>query len=115
MLKLLKLLFWVLVVGAALVASDQVLVRVPLETPGVSQLQDFYVDFRSRLLKVVGIEGGKPESIEELIEATAAAPEKQASPARRYLYVDETGTLQFADSLEQVPAKYRKDAQPLAE
>jgi len=31
----------------------------------------------------------------------------------RYLYVDDTGTLQFAESLEAIPKAYRKDAQPM--
>lgn len=115
MLKLLKLLFWVVVVGAVLVGGDQVLVRVPLEAPGVSQVQGFYVDFRGRLLRLIGIEVAKPGSIEQMIGATAAAPGKKAQTPSRYLYVDDAGSLQFADSLEQVPARFRKDAQPLAD
>jgi hypothetical protein len=33
----------------------------------------------------------------------------------RYLYVDGEGNLQFADRLEDIPARYRKEARSLAE
>ena len=36
-------------------------------------------------------------------------------PEPRYLYVDKYGELHFADRLEEVPAAYRRDAQPLSE
>ena len=118
MLKLLKLFAWLIVGGILLIAFDQFLVRIPLDVPGVSQAQTFYVDFRSRLLGLVGIDGvaKRPEkSIEQLIETTSAASTPKTQPPQRYLFVDETGTLQFADSIELVPARFRDSAQPLAE
>ncbi len=118
MLKLLKLFAWLVFSLAVLIAVDQVLVRVPMTVPGAQQAQIFYVDFRARLFGLVGIDGvaktpGK--SIEQVIEATRKAPVTKAASAQRHLYVDDSGALQFADSLEQVPAKFRSSAQPLAE
>lgn len=118
MLKLLKLFAW-LILGAALLGGlDQFLLRVPLDVPGFSQGQTFYIDFRGRLLGLLGIQPAtqKPQpSIEQVIE-TSKQPRKTATKApRRYLYVDDSGVLQFADGLEQVPPQYRQRAQPLAE
>ncbi len=115
MLKLLRLLFWVVVAGAVLMGGDQVLMRVPLETPGLSQVQDFYVDFRARLLGLIGIEATSPQSIEQVIGDNAEPAQQPATKPQRYLYVDESGVLQFTDRLEDVPLQYRKDAQPLAD
>ena len=122
MLKLLKLLGWTLTIVILLGAIDQIMVRVPLELPVLKPAQVFYVDFRSRL---VGLFGGEPatelqatgtkSSIEQVIESSQAATSVRPQRAQRYLYVDETGALQFADSYSQVPAQYRKDAQPMAE
>jgi len=118
MLKLLKLFAWLVFAVALLVGFDQLLVRVPLGIPGVSQAQTFYVDFRGRLLGLVGFDevAEAPEkSIEQVIEKTRNAPAATSKVSQRYLYVDESGALQFVDSLQQVPTKYRNSAQPLAE
>ena len=115
MFKLLKMLFWLILLLVVLGGLDQFLVRVPLEMPGLSHAQSFYVDFRSRLLGLAGVPtAARPASIEQVIEATGSAPQ-QAQKPKRYLYVDESGVLQFADSLAQVPARFRNAAQPLAE
>lgn len=115
MLKLLKLFFWLVLVLVVLGGLDQFLVRVPLELPGLSHTQTFYVDFRSRLLALAGVESSTTQvSIEQVIEKTSTIPQ-QMQQAKRYLYADDAGILQFVDTLEQVPVKYRKDAQPLAE
>lgn len=115
MLKLLRMLLWLVLVLAVVGGLDQLLVRVPLAAPGLSPVQTFYVDFRSRLLGLVGVKPvAAPTSIEKVIEATSAAPQ-QHKKSQRYLYVDETGELQFADSLSQVPLRFRKSAQPLVD
>jgi hypothetical protein len=118
MLKMLKLFAWIVFSVLVLLAADQLLVRVPLGLPGATQAQTFYVDFRGRLLDLIGVspgESGAGKSIEEVIEATTQAPTLKKSAPQRYLYVDESGELQFADSLSLVPAKYREAAQPLAD
>jgi hypothetical protein len=55
------------------------------------------------------------KSIEQVIETARDTPAAKTQAPQRYLYVDDSGALQFADSLEQVPPKYRRSAQPLAE
>lgn len=118
MFKLLKLFAWLLVAGVLLGSFDQLMMRVPMKVPGVSQAQTFYVDFRGRLLGLIGIDGVAklPEkSIEQVIEATQKLPETTSVANQRYLYVDDSGALQFADSFELVPPQFRKSAQPLAD
>ena len=118
MVKLLKLFVWILLAVALLVGFDQLLVRVPLDLPGVVQAQTFYVDFRGRLLGLFGVDkvaSVPKKSIEQVIETTRDVSAKQNQTPQRYLYVDDAGALQFADSLESVPQKYRSSAQPLAE
>ncbi len=114
MIKIVKLIFWLVIVAAVMVGVDQFLVRMPADAPGVGEVQKFYVDFRQRLFSLVGIDNSS-ESIETVIEASNEVPVEPQNKASRYLYVDADGALQFADSLEQVPFKYRKDAQPLAD
>ena len=61
-------------------------------------------------------DSGAQQSIEAVIAASQPTEKKKKSaPAQRYLYVDEFGDLQFADSLALVPARYRPVAEPLAE
>ncbi len=119
MLKLVKYLLWVVVVVALAIGFDQFMVRVPLETPGLKQTRQFYVDFRSRLLHLVPARGRSEQPVDaiEAVIAEKTAPVAAAAKkvVQRYLYVDDDGTLQFVDSLQQVPKKYRHDAQPLAE
>ena len=119
MIKILRWLLWVLVSLILLAGIDQALSRVPMKVPILEQFQEFYVDFRSRLLGLAGKKTNPPSekpSIEQVIETTekkASAPGKDGPP--RFLYVDDSGALQFADSLEAVPPAYRKDAQPMEE
>jgi hypothetical protein len=118
MLKLFKYFLWLVVLVALTVGFDQLMVRVPLETPGMKQVQQFYVDFRSRLIQLFPQQNQPPQPvdvIEAVIKKKADPSTGSAKKSGRYLYVDGSGTLQFADSLQQVPQKYRKDAQPLAE
>jgi len=115
-LKLFKYVMWLLLVLMVLVGIDQVMMRLPLSAPVVQQVQVFYVDFRARLLGLdkndVAIE---PVSIDAVIEKTTQPHSRLPEKSGRYLYVDDSGTLQFADSFLQVPVKYRDTAQLLAE
>lgn len=139
--RTLKFLLWAAVFCGLLLALDQVLLRVPLRQPGLAAVQDFYRDFRGRLLE---LGGGAPGSIEAVIDGapppsppgrSVPADANEAPPARpdagvapgggqpppasaapagpRYLYVDEDGELRFADTLEEIPQRFRADAQPL--
>ncbi len=119
MLKLVKYFLWMIVLVALTIGFDRFMVVVPLEAPGLKQTQQFYVDFRARILRLFPEQGKKMQPV-DVIEAViekkiAPIAEKAKKTGQRYLYVDGSGTLQFADSLQQVPKKYRQDAQPLAE
>ena len=76
--------------------------------------QEFYLDFRQRLMGLVA--EPSPGSVEEVITnrgvETSPSPE---SPSPRYLYADKQGQLQFADSMEDIPPEFRKDAQRMDE
>ena len=116
MLKLLKYILWVVVLLALTTGFDQIMVNIPLTTAGLKQTQTFYLDFRLRLLNLVGIEMPTEEDmIKQVIEKSGTTESASTPKVSRYLYVDDQGALQFADSLQQVPVKYRPQAQPLAE
>jgi len=111
MKKLLRALFWGLVFVLLLGGIDQLLVQTPFEGPLLGSVRTFYLDFRQRLLGLTDSEDA-PQSVEATIQQ-ATSPPPQSS--QRYVYADADGVLQFADSLDEVPAPFRKDAQPLEE
>ncbi|PLX87728.1 MAG: hypothetical protein C0619_14070 [Desulfuromonas sp.] len=115
MIKLVRWLVWLLVSLIVLSLLDQALIRVPMQVPVLTQFQEFYIDFRGRLLGLVD-GGSETPSIDKMIDRSKEMgrtdkPSPGAAP--RYLYVDDSGALQFADSLEAVPPQFRKDAQPM--
>ncbi|MBN1958971.1 MAG: hypothetical protein JXQ81_12165 [Desulfuromonadales bacterium] len=116
MLTLFKYFLWLVVIMALTIGFDRLMVLTPLNAPGLKETQIFYTDLRARVLKLFG---ARPETtkddIENVIEQSTAAGQKVPVKTTRYLYVDDSGALQFADSLQQVPFKYRQNAQPLAE
>jgi len=111
MKKLIRALFWGLVFVLLLGGIDQLLVQTPFKGPLIGSVRTFYLDFRQRLLGLAG-PATAPPSVETTIERATAPP---ATPSQRYVYADKDGVLQFADSLDEVPAPFRKDAQPLEE
>ena len=133
MRRLFKPLFWCLVFLVMLAVIDQVLVRLPPIHPAHASVITFYRDFRDRLFSVIEIvPPDAPQTIEAVIDSglkakakTPAAPQASTKSATapatttakptRYVYADQDGVLQFADSLGDVPAAYRAGAQPLEE
>lgn len=115
MKKIRNFIVWSLVFVGLLLAFDLVMVRSTDLPPALAGVQRFYVDFRARLLGLVG--SSSPDSIETVIEKSAvpATGHSPVATGQRYLYVDGEGQLQFADSLAEVPQAYRKSAQPLKE
>ncbi len=119
MFKMTRWFLWGLFSLVLLTALDQVLLRVDLPVPGYVEIHNFYVDFRSSLLGLTGKDpvgraistNRQPTRTLESFAETTPTVKKQ----RRYLYVDTDGALQFADSLNEVPLQYRRDAQPLSE
>ena len=96
-------LLWVVLFALLLVVADQTVLRLSPKGPLLGELQDCYRDLRSRLLI-----RSKPDAIEELLEQPEAL-------SQSYFYADRQGELHFVDSLQQVPARYRNEAQILAE
>ncbi|PLY02666.1 MAG: hypothetical protein C0624_07970 [Desulfuromonas sp.] len=112
MKKMIRALFWGLVFILILGGIDQLLVQTPFEGPLIGSVRTFYLDFRSRLLGLAP--PAEPQSVEQSIEQAVTAP-ATVQPPQRYVYADASGTLQFADSLDEVPKEFRSDAQPLEE
>lgn len=113
MFKIVRWLLWVLVFLMLMSLLDQALVRVPLRVPVLQEFQVFYVDFRTRLL---GLAGGETPAatVDRVIERSdPAAPKgsRDETATPRYLYVDETGALHFAETLDAVPPQFRSEAQ----
>jgi len=124
--RIIRILLWCLFTLALAVACDQWLVQSHSDQPVLRAVQTFYRDFRTRLLG-----SGKAPTIESVIEqqqqppapgpavasppaaSPAPAPAPPAKGSGRYLYVDAEGQLQFADSLDEVPARFRHEAKPL--
>lgn len=134
--RLIKPIIWTALFLLMMLVIDQLLVQVPPVHPAHSAVSNFYRDFRSRLIDLAFNEQKTaPESIEAVIEKqqkeqTVAAKKKsdkpgqkqtkpavQATPEKtqRYLYSDDEGELQFTDSLDEVPEKYRPTAQPMGQ
>jgi hypothetical protein len=127
MKKLPSFLLWAIVFFLLLLALDQLWVRVPMQQPALAAVREFYLEFRGRLLHLAG--GPAPVTIESVIDQAIPDPPKSPSPllkpalpvspaqpattTPRFLYVDSSGTLQFADRLEDIPAPYRASARPL--
>ncbi len=135
MKRVFRFFLWTLLFLALLLGMDQFFLRGPVQSPALTTVRHFYLDFRGRLLSLMT--GNKNGSIEALIEeaetrpapsplpavkspprpAARLAPKVPSPPAEppgpRYLYVDRRGDLHFADSWEEVPTAYRKGAQPL--
>lgn len=130
MKRLFAFLAWILCFFVLLLAIDQVFVHVRFPAPGLRTVQSCYLDFRHRLLHLGSSSGvppstappvsrhpaPSPSSIESAIgqgEAPVAPRAQSASESPRYVYVDGHGQLQFAASLNDIPAAFRKDAQRL--
>jgi len=110
-----KAIFWVIVFFCILITFDQFLLRVEFKTGGMQVAQEFYLDFRQRLINLGG--EPQPKSVEDVIsdrDSTVATPAREEK-SPRYLYADEHGQLQFADSMEDIPPQFRKDAQRMDE
>jgi hypothetical protein len=132
--RLIKPIVWVVLFLVMLLAIDQFLVQVPPVNPAHAAISNFYRDFRNRMIELVfGEKKAAPESIEDVIEtrqkqkpaeassgskpaqARAVKTDSSKSSPQRYIYSDNNGELQFADSLQEVPEKFRKQAQPIGE
>lgn len=132
--RLIKPIFWTFLFLVMMLVIDQFLVQVPPVNPAHAAVSNFYRDFRSRMIDLAfNDKKAAPESVEAVIEKQQkqeTAPQKskesgqeqnkpakssQASESQRYLYSDGKGELHFTDSLDEVPEKYRGQAQPMGQ
>lgn len=133
MYRLIKPIFWTFLFLAMMLVIDQILVQVPPVHPAHAVVSNFYRDFRGRLIDLAFNEQKRaPKSIEAVIEKqqkrqtdkpgkinkptqlkTPSAKTKRPDQKQRYLYSDDKGGLHFTDSLDEVPAQYRANAQPM--
>lgn len=116
MFKLIRWFLWGLFLLLLIATVDQVLLRVELPVPGYGAVQNFYTDFRSRLFGLIDKDPVATKITQREKASITSGPTPAAAKKNiRYLYADSEGALQFADSLDDVPLQYRKNAQPLAE
>lgn len=109
-MKFIRFVFWLVAVLILVVVGDRLVMHYSFDAPGLKPAQQFYRDFRDRLLTLHRPDD-MPDRIGQTIEEQAVTPERDVD--RRYVYVDDKGELHFADSLKEVPAIYRGDAQVL--
>ncbi|MDY0189111.1 MAG: hypothetical protein RBR22_00100 [Desulfuromonas sp.] len=122
MKKITFALVWLISFVLLLLVCDQFLLRYPgTDNPILHDFQSFYKDLRKRVLALdyhgqphsvqqTIIEHGGNKSIPEILDEVA---EPDAAEIGRYIYVDEQNTLNFADSLQQIPAHLRASAKKL--
>ena len=135
MLRLIKPIIWAFLFLITLLLIDQFFLHVSALHPSHAAARKFYMDFRHRLSALVGLEESSPlKSIEALIEKqhapkgsreqkpgtlplrqnkSSGTPPAPASP--QYIYSDDQGDLHFVDSLEEVPEKFRAQAQAIGQ
>src|SRR5688572_20637669 len=90
-----------------LVASGFILVRgrAPGDAPDFASLAD---EAQAAVEQAATRLGGEPE------EAPEAAEDAEREPAIFFRYTDETGTVRFVSSLDEVPKALRDSARPVA-
>jgi hypothetical protein len=116
MFKMFKYIFMLIIILLLAISFDQIMMRSSITLPGARAGQQFYVDFRTRLVHLLSpATDSAKDSIGKVIETTTRQALQPSTPTQRYIYVDRHGVLQFADSLQDVPAEFRKEAQPLAD
>lgn len=100
-----------------LLVCDQFLLRYPgKDLPLLNDFQQFYQDFRQRLVKLEA-QRSTPSTVEEVLTVHEQQISQPASAEQetRYLYLDEQGALNFADRLDEIPPSFRHSAKPLGQ
>ncbi len=114
-----KAIIWTVIFVVLLLATDQFMLRVEFSQPQMQVARSFYLDFRQRLISLGG--GAEPDSVEAVIESTqsdttpAVVLRRNEVESPRYLYLDADGTIQFADSIEDIPDELRNGAERLSD
>lgn len=114
-----KAIIWTVIFVVLLLATDQFMLRVEFSQPQMQVARSFYLDFRQRLIALGG--QSEPDSVEAVIESTRpeTTPDvvrrRNAGDSPRYLYLATDGTIQFADSIEEIPDELRDGAERLSD
>ncbi|MBF0646829.1 hypothetical protein HTZ97_01965 [Desulfuromonas acetoxidans] len=112
MKKIISFLIWTVCFIVLLIISDQFLLRYPgSSVPVLGEFQRFYHSFRSRVLQeslTLPPTETAPSAAPASVPQTAA---EKAAP--QYIYVDESGQLNFASTLDEIPPRLRDAAEPL--
>lgn len=114
-----KAIIWSIIFVVMLLAADQFMLRVEFSQSQMQVAKSFYLDFRQRLIALGG--GDAPDSVESVIESTRpdTTPDifkrRNEDESPRYLYLAEDGTIQFADSIEEIPVALRDGAERLSD
>jgi len=123
MKKITFAIVWLISFILLLLVCDQFLLRYPgADTPMLGEFQSFYKDLRQRVLALEF--NAQPHSVQQVIAdrsanesghrgAVVSETIRGASDIGRYIYVDENNTINFADSLEQIPDHLRPSAKKL--
>jgi hypothetical protein len=98
-----RALLWILLTMAFVIVADQVLIRLPDQPAGAKTIEDVLQEQARQQRPAAPPKAGPTPVVREPVQ-----------PAQRYLYVDGSGELQFAESLDEVPSAFRKDAKPMA-
>lgn len=105
-----------------LLVCDQFLLRYPgRDLPLLNDFQQFYQDFRQRLIKLEAQRSTPTKvtvtTVEEVlaIRAQEVTQATTAAEKTRYLYLDEHGALNFADRLDEIPTAFHHSAKPLGQ
>ena len=120
MKKMTFMFVWIVSFLLLLLVCDQFLLRYPgKHLPLLNDFQHFYQDFRSRLIKLEAQRHSGNVStattVEDVLSARAHQVTQEAAlpKAVRYLYLDEHGTINFADRLDDIPSALRSSAKAL--
>ena len=120
MKKITFMFVWIVSFLLLLLVCDQFLLRYPgKDFPLLNDVQHFYQDFRQRLIKLESQRHTNKvppaTTVEEVVHARVqqVIDETTRPEAVRYLYLDEHGTINFADHLDEIPLALRSSAQPL--
>lgn len=122
MKKMIFSFIWLVSFLLLLLVCDQFLLRYPgKDLPLLNDFQQFYQDFRQRLIKLEAQRSTPATTPITTVEEVLAVREQEVTKAAtteeetRYLYLDEDGALNFADRLDDIPASFRHSAKPLGQ
>lgn len=114
-----KAIVWSIVFVALLLATDQFMLRVEFSQSQMQVARSFYLDFRQRLIALGG--SSDHDSVGAVIELTQpdtmpdVVRRRNEGDSPRYLYLDAEGTIQFADSIEEIPTALRDGVERLSD